>query len=119
MIRVLVASGSAVGRAGLQTIIAADDSIEVVRRSASLATLTQEIEEVQPDVHVNGSEYGCDCVEAPTVRQFGGRVHLVERVADLSTSAIVAALRMETRSSAQPVHVGRSSSRGAGFEAER
>ena len=52
MIRVLVASGSAVGRAGLQTLIAGDRSVEVVRRSASLATLAQEIEEVQPNVIV-------------------------------------------------------------------
>jgi two-component system, NarL family, response regulator YdfI len=50
--QVLVASTSAVGRAGLQTLIATDRSLEVVGRSASLATLAREIEEVQPDVIV-------------------------------------------------------------------
>jgi D-beta-D-heptose 7-phosphate kinase/D-beta-D-heptose 1-phosphate adenosyltransferase len=44
---------------------------------------------VRPDVHVNGSEYGADCIEAPTVRAHGGRVHLVDRVAGLSTTALV------------------------------
>jgi D-beta-D-heptose 7-phosphate kinase/D-beta-D-heptose 1-phosphate adenosyltransferase len=51
------------------------------------------LEEVRPDVHVNGSEYGADCVEAPTVKKHGGRIHVVEKVPGLSTSAIVARIR--------------------------
>ncbi len=43
---------------------------------------------VQPDVHVNGAEYGEDCVEAETVKQGGGRLHLVERIDGLATSDV-------------------------------
>lgn len=42
-----------------------------------------------PDVHVNGAEYGFDCVEAPTLQQIGARLHLVERVPGLATSQII------------------------------
>lgn len=52
MIRVLVASASEVGRAGLETLIATDRSLEVVGRLASLATLARDIEGFQPDVVV-------------------------------------------------------------------
>jgi rfaE bifunctional protein nucleotidyltransferase chain/domain len=48
------------------------------------------LEEVRPDVHVNGAEYGEDCVEAPLVRRYGGRVHVVDRIAGLSTTALMA-----------------------------
>jgi rfaE bifunctional protein nucleotidyltransferase chain/domain len=44
---------------------------------------------IKPDVHVNGVEYGENCVEAATVRKNGGRLHLVERLDGLSTSAIL------------------------------
>lgn len=47
------------------------------------------ISRVKPDVHVNGAEYGTDCIEAETVRSVGGRLHLVHRIPSLSTSAIV------------------------------
>ncbi len=51
------------------------------------------LEEVRPDVHVNGSEYGGDCIEAPTVKKHGGRIHIVEKVPGLSTSALVDKIR--------------------------
>ena len=44
---------------------------------------------IQPDVHVNGSEYGANCIEASTVKKHGGRLHIVELIPDLSTSAIL------------------------------
>ncbi len=44
---------------------------------------------IQPDVHVNGSEYGLECIEAKTVREGGGRLHIVELIPGLSTSQIV------------------------------
>ena len=47
------------------------------------------LEEVRPDVHVNGAEYGEECIEAPTVTKHGGRIHLVPRVGGLSTSGVV------------------------------
>lgn len=44
---------------------------------------------VKPDVHVNGAEYGENCIEAPIVRANGGRVHIVGLVPGLSTSVII------------------------------
>ncbi|MCE2982332.1 MAG: adenylyltransferase/cytidyltransferase family protein [Parachlamydia sp.] len=44
---------------------------------------------VQPHVHVNGSEYGHQCIEADTVLSRGGQVHIVTRIPGLSTSFIV------------------------------
>lgn len=49
--------------------------------------------EVQPHVHVNGSEYGPDCIEAPLVKSLGGRIHVVEKVPGLSTSDLLARIR--------------------------
>lgn len=44
---------------------------------------------VKPDVHVNGAEYGENCIEAKIVKENGGKLHLVERIASLSTTAIL------------------------------
>ena len=51
------------------------------------------LSEVRPDVHVNGAEYGEDCVERDVVIHNGGRLHIVNRIPNLSTSAIVAQLQ--------------------------
>ncbi|MDE3046019.1 MAG: adenylyltransferase/cytidyltransferase family protein [Verrucomicrobiota bacterium] len=44
---------------------------------------------IRPDVHVNGIEYGESCIEAETVRQCGGRLHLVNRIPGLATSTVI------------------------------
>lgn len=44
---------------------------------------------IKPDIHVNGAEYGKNCIEAETVRSHGGRVHIVELVSGLSTSSLI------------------------------
>lgn len=44
---------------------------------------------IKPDVHVNGAEYGENCIEAPTVKAHGGRIHIVQLVPGLSTSQII------------------------------
>lgn len=44
---------------------------------------------IKPDVHVNGAEYGHNCIEADTVKQNGGKVHIVNLVPGLSTSQII------------------------------
>ena len=44
---------------------------------------------VRPHVHVNGAEYGEDCVESSVVREIGARLHLVPRIDGLSTSALI------------------------------
>lgn len=48
---------------------------------------------IKPHVHVNGAEYGENCIEAETVRKFGGRMHIVELVPGLSTSNIIEKVR--------------------------
>jgi D-glycero-beta-D-manno-heptose 1-phosphate adenylyltransferase len=44
---------------------------------------------IRPDVHVNGAEYGADCIEAAVVKENGGRIYLVDRIPALSTSNII------------------------------
>lgn len=44
---------------------------------------------IKPDVHVNGAEYGAECIEAEIVKTHGGRLHLVDRIPSLATSAII------------------------------
>lgn len=47
------------------------------------------LEKIQPAVHVNGAEYGENCMEAEVVKKYGGRVHVVSLVPSLSTSHII------------------------------
>lgn len=47
------------------------------------------LQKIKPDIHVNGAEYGVNCIEAEVVRQNGGRIHIVELVPGLSTSKII------------------------------
>jgi D-beta-D-heptose 7-phosphate kinase/D-beta-D-heptose 1-phosphate adenosyltransferase len=47
------------------------------------------LSKIKPDVHVNGSEYGKDCIEAGVVAAEGGKIHLVERLPGLSTSQVI------------------------------
>lgn len=44
---------------------------------------------IKPDVHINGAEYGTSCIEAEVVKTHGGRLHLVDRIPSLATSAII------------------------------
>jgi len=48
---------------------------------------------IKPDVHVNGSEYGENCLEASTVKSYGGRIHIVTCLPGLSTSNIIGKIR--------------------------
>ncbi len=45
--------------------------------------------EIKPNVHVNGAEYGVNCIEADVVKENGGTVHIVQLVPGLSTSQII------------------------------
>lgn len=47
------------------------------------------LEKIKPDIHVNGIEYGENCIEAEVVRKGGGKLHLVSRIDGLATSAII------------------------------
>ncbi len=44
---------------------------------------------IKPHVHVNGAEYGENCIEAETVKRYGGVVHIVSLIPGLSTTQIV------------------------------
>ncbi len=44
---------------------------------------------IKPDIHVNGIEYGKNCIEAPVVKQYGGALHLVDRIPGLATSQLI------------------------------
>ncbi len=48
---------------------------------------------IRPDVHVNGAEYGPNCIEAETVKKYGGKLHLALRLPSLSTSEIIAKIK--------------------------
>ena len=47
------------------------------------------LKKIKPHVHVNGSEYGENCIEADIVKQNGGRIHIVPLIPGLSTSTII------------------------------
>jgi rfaE bifunctional protein nucleotidyltransferase chain/domain len=47
------------------------------------------LDEIKPDVHVNGADWGKDCVEKEVIERSGGRVHIVSLIEGLSTSRIV------------------------------
>lgn len=51
------------------------------------------LEKIQPHVHINGGEYGRDCVEAGVVKDGGGILHLVERLEGLSTTTLINTIR--------------------------
>ncbi len=51
------------------------------------------LEKIAPHVHVNGAEYGGNCIEAEVVLRNGGRLHLVDRIPNLSTSEVIAKIK--------------------------
>ncbi len=48
---------------------------------------------VRPHVHVNGMEYGTNCIEAPVLQEIGAKLHLVDRIPGLATTALVEKIR--------------------------
>ncbi len=48
----------------------------------------QLLSQIKPHVHVNGTEYGSDCIEAEIVKQ-SGRLHLVSLIPGLSTTTLI------------------------------
>lgn len=47
------------------------------------------LELIQPHVHINGREYGENCIEADIVKKYGGRIHLIDIIPGFSTSKII------------------------------
>lgn len=54
------------------------------------------LEEIKPDIHVNGAEWGENCIEAPVVKKHGGRIHIVPLIPGLSTSQILSRICEQT-----------------------
>jgi rfaE bifunctional protein nucleotidyltransferase chain/domain len=48
---------------------------------------------IEPHVHVNGIEYGENCIEAPVVKSMGAKMHLVDRIPGLATSEIITKIK--------------------------
>ncbi|MCK5282720.1 MAG: HAD-IIIA family hydrolase [Nanoarchaeota archaeon] len=44
---------------------------------------------IRPDIHVNGSEYGENCIEAETVKKNGGKIYIVNLLPDYSTTSLI------------------------------
>jgi D-beta-D-heptose 7-phosphate kinase/D-beta-D-heptose 1-phosphate adenosyltransferase len=66
---------------GLQDV----DYVHIFSEADPIAFLV----EIRPHVHVNGAEYGEDCIEADVVQEHGGKIHIVTLKEGLSTSSIV------------------------------
>lgn len=47
------------------------------------------LKKVRPDVHINGADWGKDCIESATVKEIGATLHIVQIVEGLSTSSII------------------------------
>lgn len=50
---------------------------------------------IKPDIHVNGAEYGAQCVEADVVKAHGGKIYLVDRIPGLATSDIIKKIQQD------------------------
>jgi len=47
------------------------------------------LEIIKPAIHVNGSEYGKECIEAETVKKHGGKIHIVNLMKGYSSTNII------------------------------
>lgn len=44
---------------------------------------------LKPNIHCNGKEYGENCIEAETVKKYGGNIHLIKMVEGYSTTDLI------------------------------
>ena len=72
------------GRAEMLLALRVVDYVHIFDEPDPIAFLS----ELNPDVHVNGAEYGENCIERDVVIRNGGKLHLVDRIPNLSTSAL-------------------------------
>ena len=47
------------------------------------------LRKIKPHVHVNGAEYGENCIEAQVLKELNTKLHLVPRIEGLATSDII------------------------------
>lgn len=52
------------------------------------------LEIIKPDIHINGKEYGENCIEADIVKKNSGKIHIVDLVEGLSTSKIIKKIKL-------------------------
>lgn len=52
------------------------------------------LDEIKPNVHVNGAEYGKDCIEKEVVERNGGRIYVVNLVEGYSTTGLIKGNRL-------------------------
>lgn len=76
-------------RAGMLLALRAVDYVHLFDEPIPMPFLS----EIKPAVHVNGSEYGTDCIEAPLVQKNGGKIFIVEKIPGLSTSELLNKIR--------------------------
>lgn len=55
------------------------------------------LQKIKPDIHVNGAEYGENCIEAEVVKANGGRIHVVQLIPGLSTSRLIQKIKESDR----------------------
>jgi len=72
-------------RAEVLAALEAVDYITIFDETTPIKTL----EMIKPDIHANGSEYGKECVEAKTVKKHGGKLHLINRIGNFSTTEMI------------------------------
>lgn len=51
---------------------------------------------IKPTIHVNGSEYGNNCIEKNIVEKNGGKIHIVNLKPTLSTTNIIEKIKCES-----------------------
>lgn len=86
----------------LRPIISLQYRLEVIAALEMVSYVTwfeeldprQILKKIAPHVHVNGVEYGENCIEAAVVKEMGGRLHLVNRIEGLATSEIIKRILM-------------------------
>lgn len=47
------------------------------------------LENIKPHIHVNGSDYGKECVEAPTIEKHGGKIHIAKFTEGYSSTTLI------------------------------
>lgn len=47
------------------------------------------LRQLSPDIHVNGAEYGQECIEKEVVESQGGKIHIVQLLEGFSTTGVI------------------------------
>ncbi len=74
------------------TVLAALETVDYVT-IFNEKTPIQLLERIKPNIHVNGEEYGENCIEAETVRKNGGRIYIINFIKGHSTTDIIKRIR--------------------------